>query len=378
MRKELTRWAAITATAVCCLVGTRASFAAVKLIGDFEGTLASLYITPDPIPATIEGGCAQDAGTVNWCADGGISVAPQFIDLNDPGDDAYWDGVTHGDQALLFTFPGEWSSVQGPYLRLHGQEQLLADTSASGFQFMAFDVTTFGGYEQPPEDLPENQGPYRQVHTIFNGDVIGFYGKTESGDDDIQRDFDMAAWDAESLTTTIIQDLTGPLPPAGGFDPDNLPDDGKIAINALAGFESPAAEGFAWQIVLVFQGRDYPPPQTAVYQVTVAIDNFRLCDTAEECQLAPPTGLPGDYNENDIVDAADYTVWRNNLGSGTSLPNDDTAGVDLDDYNRWKSNFGDVPGAGAGALGAAVPEPSSLLLIVGPLVALGAARRVRR
>jgi hypothetical protein len=44
--------------------------------------------------------------------------------------------------------------------------------------------------------------------------------------------------------------------------------------------------------------------------------------------------LPGDYNLDNVVDAADYVVWRKNLGSGTSLPNDDTDGVGQDDYTR--------------------------------------------
>ncbi len=42
--------------------------------------------------------------------------------------------------------------------------------------------------------------------------------------------------------------------------------------------------------------------------------------------------LPGDYNNDGTVDAADYAVWRNNLGSPNSLPNDDTPGVDQADY----------------------------------------------
>ena len=76
-------------------------------------------------------------------------------------------------------------------------------------------------------------------------------------------------------------------------------------------------------------------------------------------------GIPGDYNNDGSVDAADYTVWRNKLGSPTSLPNDDTPGVDQDDYTRWKANFGQVAGSGAGstALGSpAAPEPSACLL----------------
>ena len=79
-------------------------------------------------------------------------------------------------------------------------------------------------------------------------------------------------------------------------------------------------------------------------------------------------GLPGDYNQNNIVDAADYTVWRDNLGSGTALPNDDTPGVDANDYTRWKTHFGEVAGSGSGSgatgsASAAVPEPAPLVLV---------------
>ena len=75
-------------------------------------------------------------------------------------------------------------------------------------------------------------------------------------------------------------------------------------------------------------------------------------------------GLPGDYNQNGTVDAADYVLWRNNLGSGTSLPNDDTSGVGPDDYTRWRTYFGQTFGSGAGARTiAAVPEPTSLVVL---------------
>ena len=88
------------------------------------------------------------------------------------------------------------------------------------------------------------------------------------------------------------------------------------------------------------------------------------------------TPIPGDYNQNGIVDAADYTVWRNNLGSGTSLANDDTPGVGPDDYTRWRTHFGQTAGSGAGAnVNAAVPEPATALLMV--LAAAGVSRRQR-
>jgi hypothetical protein len=86
-------------------------------------------------------------------------------------------------------------------------------------------------------------------------------------------------------------------------------------------------------------------------------------------------GLPGDFNGDNIVDAADYTVWRDNLGAAdeSSLMGngDGLDGVDPGDYALWKSNFGATPGSGA--LGtAAVPEPATwtLALLVGAALAM--------
>lgn len=60
-------------------------------------------------------------------------------------------------------------------------------------------------------------------------------------------------------------------------------------------------------------------------------------------------GLAGDYNQNGIVDAADYVVWREGLGT-TYTQND---------YVVWRANFGKVAGSGSlAAANAAVPEPS--------------------
>jgi len=74
--------------------------------------------------------------------------------------------------------------------------------------------------------------------------------------------------------------------------------------------------------------------------------------------------LAGDYNQDGTVDAADYTLWRNTLGSTTLLGADGNGNrvVDLADYVLWKTNFG--AGAGGGAAASAAPEPSGLLVIV--------------
>ena len=78
--------------------------------------------------------------------------------------------------------------------------------------------------------------------------------------------------------------------------------------------------------------------------------------------------VPGDYNENGIVDAADYTTWRNRLGQAFALPNEVAAPlgqVTAADFDAWKARFGNTSGAGAGGgeLAVGVPEPGTLLLV---------------
>ena len=60
----------------------------------------------------------------------------------------------------------------------------------------------------------------------------------------------------------------------------------------------------------------------------------------------------GDYNNDGVVNAADYTVWRDHLGQTFQLTNECTgitAGmVTAEDYTLWKANFGLTGGPTAG------------------------------
>jgi len=80
-----------------------------------------------------------------------------------------------------------------------------------------------------------------------------------------------------------------------------------------------------------------------------------------------------DYNNDGFVNAADYTVWRNTLGSTTIFDADGsgpTTGVpdqviDMFDYQFWKDHYGEtVPGSGTAVGNGTVPEPTTAWLLV--------------
>ncbi|WP_442482551.1 PEP-CTERM sorting domain-containing protein [Aeoliella sp. SH292] len=76
-------------------------------------------------------------------------------------------------------------------------------------------------------------------------------------------------------------------------------------------------------------------------------------------------GLVGDYNGDGFVNLADYTVWRDTLGSTTNLAADgnNNNSIDAGDYGVWKSNFGSSAGSVAAVSSAQVPEPSTVVLL---------------
>lgn len=88
---------------------------------------------------------------------------------------------------------------------------------------------------------------------------------------------------------------------------------------------------------------DKPPPTGGDYGVIFVADNMNVTQVV----------LSGDYNQNGIVDAADYVVWRQGLGATYTQNN----------YDVWRSNFGRPIGVGAVA-NDAVPEPAISVLLI--------------
>lgn len=77
--------------------------------------------------------------------------------------------------------------------------------------------------------------------------------------------------------------------------------------------------------------------------------------------------LPGDYNADGTVDAADYTVWRDTLGqsgAGLTADGDGSGIIDAGDYGVWVTNFGMSSPMGTSLVNSAVPEPGGVFLVI--------------
>jgi hypothetical protein len=80
----------------------------------------------------------------------------------------------------------------------------------------------------------------------------------------------------------------------------------------------------------------------------------------------PADADTGDFNEDGIVDAADYVVWRKGLGTTYTQ----------DDFNVWRANFGETVGSGA-TTSSTIPEPATWFLSIS-IAFIGMTLRPRR
>lgn len=120
-----------------------------------------------------------------------------------------------------------------------------------------------------------------------------------------------------------------------------------------------------------------PDIQNGMRKRFTELDAAALRDIGWE--LIPLPGLFGDYNNNGVVDAADYVMWRDRNGQNVSIPNDQTPGtVTASDYTVWRANFGKTLGFGTGIAIMSVPEPAGAVLAIIGGLATFVARRKRR
>lgn len=215
-------------------------------------------------------------------------------------------------------------------------------------------IINAGTNDPPPPDPPTTDYGFHEQSGPES--IEPFVGQNLDGMGDITTGFNPTLL-VGTQKSTWVYDI--------GYLHDGIDDPGKPGYDEIP-------EDASW-IEIIFV-------QYSGSASTIHIDNVRL--------FTPVVGLPGDYNGDEVVNAADYTIWRDTLSSTTDLRADGsgpTAGVpdgviDLFDYDYWKANFGaEGSGTGSGSLApGVVPEAASGLLALLALSMTGFARLGRR
>jgi hypothetical protein len=167
------------------------------------------------------------------------------------------------------------------------------------------------------------------------------------------------------------------------FDNNEFVDD-QYLIETGSGASSPAVAGLETLIILTDAGQTALTsdsllstfPDISVFEeatLLISDQDTNFFDTIfidATITMGPFASieLPGDYNEDDVVDAADYTVWRDNLGqpAGT-LPNDADGGVIGPlQYQTWVTHYGE----NNLSTSSIIPEPTAASVALAALASL--------
>jgi hypothetical protein len=295
--------------------------------------------------------------------------------------------------------PG-WSASAGAPDRLSeanlfGSTPIAAGASLSlGAPYVPFAPTMFGQQETGLESIDFS---YSTLSGAFTGDVEFISRNTivlvvdpMSGAAKLQNqsNFNVSIDSYLVKSVPAVLDTTGWMPLAeslGGAGGWTAPagQSTRIAEGNLFGATPLLANGGSLSLGAAINPALLDDETDLVLEFTVAglgsIEGGVLFQSA-------PSNVPGDYSGNGVVDAADYTIWRDRLGQPFTLLNVNPAAVtpgmvDQEDYNFWKMRFGATSGSGTGGVSGgplaagAVPEPSAgLLAIVCGLWIAGGAR----
>jgi hypothetical protein len=137
------------------------------------------------------------------------------------------------------------------------------------------------------------------------------------------------------------------------LDNDHVPPAATGAYGFFARLVSNQYIASNWFLVVLNRGVDYERMAEAALAINAA------------------AFLPGDFNHDDRVDAADYVVWRKSIGTAP-------------EYALWRGGFGAaVAGSASGLAGASsgavsrVPEPAAVLLAVAAAIGVMSIRTCR-
>ncbi|MEN1680716.1 MAG: PEP-CTERM sorting domain-containing protein [Planctomycetota bacterium] len=323
--------------------------AAAGFLSDILNDTLSPIVTPDPFTSTVSNGIV----TWEWQAVFDHPTTGASITLVDETIAADEYRVYAGARVLAGSTiglggPGSWGfspQSSGGFSQSEiDQVNAINDAflsevrdrdEASGFAswggVITFDPTASWHFDHT-DDVPANRSDFytTALHELVH--ALGFGTSTEWSDLAVGGVFTGAASSEAN---------GGTAPPVTGG-------------HWVQDFSSTVYGSFARQAVLMD-----PSSITGQRFELTTLDAASLTDIG--WQVADPGLLAGDYNFDGQVNAADFTVWRDSLGTGQTIGS----------HAGWKANYGATAGAGS----AGAPEPASVLLLVAAAVSSAARRR---
>lgn len=223
-----------------------------------------------------------------------------------------WFGDDAADTALVWGYRWNGSATGEQMLRdvLAADDRLFAKLSTSG----TFGIATYGlGYDQNDDSLFELDD-----NTSFNGDGIAVTSPSDGA-----KAIDSADRYREGWSTGYWHYGLSSNGPSGWISSGSGPTDRTLNDGDWDSY---------------------------AFATTLNNDEF-----AENLTAALTGSLSGDFNVDGTVDAADYTVWRDGLGT-TYIQ---------DDYNTWLANFGNTTSSSVITSQAhTIPEPATAVLLL--------------
>jgi hypothetical protein len=311
------------------------------------------------VNSTISGNFANESGGGLYVYSGSISVTGSSISGNSADNNHDGFGSGGGIFSSLATISVSNSTISGNSAGEHGGGVFSATSQPVSFKFSTITGNVVANLPGSSGGGIHSANLANLDHTIVAGNLLG-----ASTRDDLVGAFDAyysligdkrnesvnnVGGSLIGTTAVPIDAKLGPLANNGGLTSTHALLSGSPAIDAG---NPPAIAGSGG--VPQFDQRGTPFSRVVDFD---GMGGARIDIGAVEIAAAGPA-LPGDYNLNHSVDAADYVLWRKTNGTNMSqaysgADGDGNSAVNSNDYAVWRGHFGN---SSAGA-GAAASEP---------------------
>src|SRR3954469_14009322 len=339
----------------------------------------------------------------------GIAVGPDgniYVSSSGTGSILYFNGQTGASLGvftnLLDAAPAQLafgpdgnlyvSEYFGPNVRVYdahsgasfGQRRTNAATGLSSAEGLAFaangDLLVGDGFAMA-------QGQVAQIVRVHNGvkSTWGFTGQgsfyapaamlTQANGDVLVVDLlaNYIARVSDAGVPGFFASINPPIAPPGTNFPSDITfdPDGNIVVWVLGETNPPDNRGALWRYDLNGKILDLDNDATPNEPIVSGIEPIAGIDYTPS-----PKTLAGDFNGDNTVNSADYAKWRTDHGKfvarGNGADGNSNGIVDAADYVLWRK----AAASGSGTVATSIPEPATLFLLLGGLLAACATRRM--